>query len=129
MNHREGGAGSVRVILRRTGNGGSGRSERSGRESTREHLSVCSHGWGAGNGLLGRQHTSEQVTEQNGSLGVWPGTHKEQTVSQFNSVAGQSARVNSSPGGIVIRYSNVWHRGTPNRSSEVRFMLANYFPA
>lgn len=66
-----------------------------------------------------------KVTEQNGSLEVWPGTHKEQlTVSEFNSVPRQSARVNSSPGDIVMRYSNVWHRGTPNRSSEVRFMLA-----
>jgi len=66
-----------------------------------------------------------KVTEQNGSLEVWPGTHKEHlTVSQFNSVPRQSARVNSSPGDIVIRYSNVWHRGTPNRSPEVRFMLA-----
>jgi ectoine hydroxylase-related dioxygenase (phytanoyl-CoA dioxygenase family) len=65
-----------------------------------------------------------KVTEQNGSLEVWPGTHKEHlTVSQFNSAPRQSARVNSSPGDIVIRYSNVWHRGTPNRSSEVRFML------
>ena len=66
-----------------------------------------------------------KVTEQNGSLELWPGTHKENlTVSQFNSKPRQSARVNSSPGDIAIRYSNVWHRGTPNRSSEVRFMLA-----
>lgn len=66
-----------------------------------------------------------KVTEENGSVEVWPGTHKEyMTVSQFNSIPRQSARLNSSPGDVVLRYSNVWHRGTPNRSSEVRFMLA-----
>lgn len=65
------------------------------------------------------------VTENNGSTEVWPGTHKENlTISQFNSVHRPSARLNSSPGDVVIRYSNLWHRGTPNKSSEVRFMLA-----
>ena len=66
-----------------------------------------------------------KVTEDNGSTEVWPGTHKEKlTISQFNSVRRPSARLNSSPGDVVIRYSSLWHRGTPNKSSEVRFMLA-----
>jgi hypothetical protein len=65
------------------------------------------------------------VTEYNGSTEVWPRTHREKlTVSQFNAVPRQSVRLNSSPGDVVIRYSNLWHRGTPNRSSEPRFMLA-----
>jgi hypothetical protein len=64
------------------------------------------------------------VTEQNGSTEVWPGTHQEKlTISQFNSVPRKSVRLNSSPGDVVIRYSNLWHRGTPNKSQEVRFML------
>lgn len=66
-----------------------------------------------------------KVTEDNGSTEVWPGTHKEKlTISQFNSVRRSSVRLNSSPGDVVIRYSSLWHRGTPNKSSDVRFMLA-----
>jgi hypothetical protein len=65
-----------------------------------------------------------KVTEHNGSTEVWPGTHQEKlTVSQFNAVRRRSVRLNSSPGDVIIRYSNLWHRGTPNRSAEVRFML------
>jgi Phytanoyl-CoA dioxygenase (PhyH) len=66
-----------------------------------------------------------KVTESNGSTEVWPRTHQEKlTVSQFNAARRQSVRLNSSPGDVVIRYSNLWHRGTPNRSSDVRIMLA-----
>jgi Phytanoyl-CoA dioxygenase (PhyH) len=66
-----------------------------------------------------------KVTESNGSTEVWPRTHQEKlTLSQFNAVRRQSVRLNSSPGDVVVRYSNLWHRGTPNRSSDVRMMLA-----
>ena len=66
-----------------------------------------------------------KVTEYNGSTEVWPRTHQEKlTISQFNAVRRQSVRLNSSPGDVVIRYSNLWHRGTPNQSSDVRMMLA-----
>jgi len=66
-----------------------------------------------------------KVTEDNGSTEVWPGTHKEKlTIAEFNAVQRKSVRLNSSPGDVVIRYSNLWHRGTPNRSSDVRIMLA-----
>jgi hypothetical protein len=66
-----------------------------------------------------------KVTEYNGSTEVWPRTHQEKlTISQFNAVRRQSVRLNSSPGDVVIRYSNLWHRGTPNRSPDVRLMLA-----
>jgi hypothetical protein len=65
-----------------------------------------------------------KVTEYNGSTEVWPRTHHERlTLSQFNASPHQSVRLNSSPGDVVIRYSNLWHRGTPNKSSEARFML------
>lgn len=66
-----------------------------------------------------------RITEYNGSTEVWPGTHHEKlTVSQFNAVRRQSVRLNASPGDVIIRYSNLWHRGTPNKSSDVRIMLA-----
>jgi hypothetical protein len=66
-----------------------------------------------------------KVTEYNGSTEVWPGTHHEKlTISQFNAARRRSVRLNSSPGDVIVRYSNLWHRGTPNRSSDVRFMLA-----
>ncbi len=66
-----------------------------------------------------------KVTEENGSTEVWPGTHKHKlTISEFNSMRRPSIRLNSSPGDIAIRFSNLWHRGTPNRSNEVRLMLA-----
>jgi hypothetical protein len=66
-----------------------------------------------------------KVTERNGSTEVWPGTHREDlTISQFNSKPRQSVRINSAPGDVVLRYSNLWHRGTPNRSGDVRLMLA-----
>jgi hypothetical protein len=56
-----------------------------------------------------------EVTEYNGSTEVWPGTHQEKlTISEFNAARRQSVRLNSSPGDIIIRYSNLWHRGTPN---------------
>lgn len=65
------------------------------------------------------------VTEYNGSTEVWPRTHKEKlTISQFNAAPRPSVRLNSSPGDVVMRYSNLYHRGTPNRSSEARFMIA-----
>jgi hypothetical protein len=66
-----------------------------------------------------------RITEDNGSTEVWPRTHQEKlTVSKFNSVHRHSVRLNASPGDVIIRYSNLWHRGTPNRSSSVRMMLA-----
>jgi ectoine hydroxylase-related dioxygenase (phytanoyl-CoA dioxygenase family) len=65
------------------------------------------------------------ITESNGSTEVWPQTHKEHlTVSQFKAVHRQSVRLNAAPGDVIIRYSNLWHRGTPNRSSDVRIMLS-----
>ena len=66
-----------------------------------------------------------KTTEQNGSTEIWPRTHHETlTVSQFNSVPRESVRLNASPGDIIIRWSHLWHRGTPNKSSDVRIMLA-----
>jgi hypothetical protein len=66
-----------------------------------------------------------EVTEYNGSTEVWPGTHQEKlTISKFNAIRRPSVRLNTSPGDVIIRYSNLWHRGTPNKSSDVRVMLS-----
>ncbi len=66
----------------------------------------------------------EKTTEYNGSTEVWPGTHRENlTLSQFNAVARPSARLNATPGDLIIRHSKLWHRGTPNKSNNIRVML------
>jgi ectoine hydroxylase-related dioxygenase (phytanoyl-CoA dioxygenase family) len=65
-----------------------------------------------------------RVTEYNGSTEAWPSTHKKTlSFSEFSVRQGESVRVNTSPGDVVVRYPNLWHRGTPNISPEVRFML------
>lgn len=66
-----------------------------------------------------------KTTEENGSTEVWPRTHHEKmTISEFNGKPRESVRLNASPGDIIIRWSNLWHRGTPNKSADVRMMLA-----
>jgi ectoine hydroxylase-related dioxygenase (phytanoyl-CoA dioxygenase family) len=66
-----------------------------------------------------------KTTEQNGSTEVWPRTHHEKmTVAQFNAKPRESVRLNASAGDIILRWSNLWHRGTPNKSPDVRIMLA-----
>lgn len=67
----------------------------------------------------------ETITDHNGSTEVWPGTHREKlTIAQFSSVPRKSIRINAEPGDVIMRHSNLWHRGTPNRSNKVRVMLA-----
>ena len=64
------------------------------------------------------------VTEQNGSTELWPSTNKSRlSYAQFTRSKPKSIRLNSSNGDVLIRYPNVWHRGTPNHSADVRFML------
>lgn len=64
------------------------------------------------------------VTELNGSTEVWPGTHQSKiSFSKFFNLNCQSVRLNSTDGDILIRYPNLWHRGTPNNSKAIRFML------
>jgi len=70
------------------------------------------------------------VDETNGSLEVYPGSHLQkislrQFKRQYHSHSG--VRVPTNSGDIIIRYPNVWHRGTQNRSSHPRFMLAFTF--
>jgi hypothetical protein len=66
------------------------------------------------------------VSEHNGSTEVVPKTHKTHMLyskfAKFIKTA-STVRLNSKPGDIILRFPNVWHRGTPNSSAEVRFML------
>lgn len=70
-------------------------------------------------------------TEENGSTEVWPGSHlivdtpdDEGVELNERSQALASRRVNVPAGSIVLRDPRVWHRGTPNRSTQERAMLA-----
>ncbi len=62
--------------------------------------------------------------EDNGPLEIWPGGthHYVAPPSDVARLAAdmQSVRVLMPAGSIVIRDSRMWHRGTPNRSSEPR---------
>lgn len=76
------------------------------------------------------------VTELNGSIELWPGSHLV-----MSNMAGEDIKVdpetvrarrqtdppvrgNTRKGSILIRDDRVWHRGMPNRSSDPRFMIA-----
>lgn len=66
------------------------------------------------------------VDETNGSLELWPDSHRSRL--SYSQVMlhrkALSTRVNTRAGDVVVRYPHVWHRGTPNKSSVVRFMVA-----
>ena len=66
------------------------------------------------------------VDETNGSLELWPGSHRSKL--SYSQVTLQkklpSTRVNTRAGDVVLRYPHVWHRGTPNNSSVARVMVA-----
>ena len=67
------------------------------------------------------------VTDANGSLEVFTGTHRRTlSYAEFKRVCrgGIARRANTASGDVIIRYLNLWHRGTPNRSRVPRFMLA-----
>jgi hypothetical protein len=67
----------------------------------------------------------EDVTEYNGSTEAWSRTHCENlTASYFNAASRPSVRLNAAPGDVIVRHSKLWHRGTPNKSADVRIMLA-----
>jgi len=66
------------------------------------------------------------VDETNGATEVWEGSHRVD-----NSLLGEKRvrqrfqihKLITSSGDVVLRYPNLWHRGTPNFSETVRFML------
>lgn len=68
-----------------------------------------------------------EVTETNGSAEVFAGTHRTKlTYVEFMRACRNdiSRRANTHSGDVILRYPNLWHRGTPNRSGVPRFMIA-----
>jgi ectoine hydroxylase-related dioxygenase (phytanoyl-CoA dioxygenase family) len=70
-------------------------------------------------------------TEQNGSTEVWPGSHLivDRTPDEANQLEERAAnmasvRTNMPVGAAVLRDLRTWHRGTPNRTTAPRAMLA-----
>lgn len=71
--------------------------------------------------------TVVDTTEENGATDVIPGSDKKfYKYSQFvlQGLARSSKRVLSKRGDVVVRSSNVWHRGMTNHSASPRPMLA-----
>lgn len=71
------------------------------------------------------------VTEENGSTELWPGTHQIPTVGRVDEKAEAQrrevvppVRANTRKGSLLIRDIRLWHRGVPNYSSVVRHMIA-----
>lgn len=66
-------------------------------------------------------------TIENGAMEAIPGTHKrfyKYTQFVLERVARNGVRVPLKRGDVLVRTSNVWHRGTANRTSVPRPMLA-----
>lgn len=72
------------------------------------------------------------VTEENGSVELWPGTHRVTSVDGSIDAQTEEARRKIAPpvrgnarkGSVVIRDTRLWHRGVPNRSDRPRHMIA-----
>ena len=76
------------------------------------------------------------TTLENGAIELWPGTHldthvpiggsirvPEEVVAARRKVRGP-VRGTTRKGAVLIRDMRLWHRGTPNRSADPRFMIA-----
>ncbi len=72
------------------------------------------------------------VTIDNGSTELWPGTHlitsgqrriSAETEAQRRLVV-PPVRANTAKGSLLIRDARLWHRGMPNPSDEIRHMIA-----
>ncbi|MDW8207564.1 MAG: phytanoyl-CoA dioxygenase family protein [Chloroherpetonaceae bacterium] len=71
--------------------------------------------------------TLVDTNEENGATEMIPGTHKKYYPYWrfvMEGVARNSVRVSTQRGDVMVRSSNVWHRGMPNRTSEPRPMMA-----
>ena len=73
------------------------------------------------------------VTEDNGSTELWPGTHLlslggERRVDPETEAQRRTevppVRANTAKGSLVIRDARLWHRGMPNPSNQIRHMIA-----
>jgi hypothetical protein len=66
------------------------------------------------------------TNEVNGSLSIIPGSHREPYSYIDYKLKGlykKRIRVNQSIGSCIVRSSNLWHRGTPNKSLNIRPMI------
>ncbi len=62
---------------------------------------------------------------ENGAMEAVPGTHLREYKYWQYALSGMPAlRMRMNAGDVIIRLSSVWHRGMPNRSKEIRPMLA-----
>ncbi|MEM7133258.1 MAG: phytanoyl-CoA dioxygenase family protein [Chloroflexota bacterium] len=70
-----------------------------------------------------------KVTEENGAVELWPGSHHNTKPVSDENVAAQREITPPIPGetekgSVLIRDMRVWHRGVPNHSNEIRHMIA-----
>ena len=74
----------------------------------------------------------QDVSEENGSIELWPSTHLETSngsvIDSKAEVArraiGAPIRGNTRKGSVLIRDMRLWHRGVPNKSDRPRHMIA-----
>ena len=77
------------------------------------------------------------VTEHNGSIELWPGSHLDTNVAQEDATIKVDERIvearrevappvrgNTKKGSVLIRDKRLWHRGMPNCSYQPRQMIA-----
>ena len=77
------------------------------------------------------------VTEHNGSVELWPGSHLDTSVALDDATIKVEERIvearreivppvrgNTKKGSVLIRDMRLWHRGTPNHSDRPRQMIA-----
>jgi Phytanoyl-CoA dioxygenase (PhyH) len=72
------------------------------------------------------------VSEENGSVELWPGTHRVTSVDGRIDEEAEAARRkvvppvrgNAKKGSVLIRDIRLWHRGVPNPSDRPRHMIA-----
>lgn len=72
------------------------------------------------------------VSEENGGVELWPGTHLDPSVGSLVNAETEAARRAVVPptrgtarkGSVLIRDMRLWHRGVPNSSDRPRHMIA-----
>ncbi len=69
---------------------------------------------------------TEDIFEINGPLEVLPGTQKEK-LPYWKVIFKKSKKILAKKGDLIIRTSNLWHRGTKNISKNPRLLLAYTF--
>ena len=72
------------------------------------------------------------VSDENGGVELWPGTHLDLSEGSVPDAEEEAARraiapptqANARKGSVLIRDMRVWHRGVPNQSDHPRHMIA-----